>query len=48
MTTHLLVFLVAISVGFWAGLAVGIIAAESHQRRRLRDLYAERFGEEAP
>lgn len=43
-----LVFVAALSLGFFAGLVVGIIAAESHQRRRLRELYFERFGEEAP
>lgn len=48
MTTHLLVFLVTLPIGFFAGLVVGIIVAEGHQRRRLRDLYSQRFGEEAP
>lgn len=46
--TAVIVFVVALSLGFFSGLVVGIIVAESHQRRRLRDLYSQRFGEEAP
>ena len=40
--------LLALAVAFSGGLVIGILVAEGSQRRRLRSLYREWFGEEAP
>ena len=40
--------LLALAVAFSGGLVIGILVAEGSQRRRIRSLYRERFGEEAP